>query len=87
MFVPEVAVGFHAQCAAIFVAEPARDGWEIDTAFDANRSEKVAEIMVSDALHADDLRRPIHAVLALVNSHDGGIEWFIGTFGTHFLQH
>lgn len=42
MLVPKVAVHAHSQCAAVFVAEPAGDGGDVDAAFDAGGSEEVA---------------------------------------------
>ena len=46
VFVAEVAVGFHRQRAAVFVAEPARDGGDVHAGFNAARREKMAQIVV-----------------------------------------
>lgn len=42
MFVAEVAVGFHGEGAAVFVAEPTGDGRDVNVAFDATGGEEVA---------------------------------------------
>ena len=47
MFVPQVAVGLHRECASIFVSQPAADCWNIDAGFDAGGGKKVAKVMMS----------------------------------------
>ena len=48
-----VSVRLHAKRAAVFMAEPARDGGNIHAAFDADCGEQVAQIMMRDALYPD----------------------------------
>ena len=53
MLVPQVAVDFHRQGSAVFVAQPAADRRDVDAGFDATGGEEVAKVMVGDATDAD----------------------------------
>ena len=70
MFVAQVAIRFHAQRAAIFVAEPARHGGDIDAALDADGREQMPEIVMCYPLHSDLCGSVRHAVLTLEDPHD-----------------
>lgn len=41
VILPQMAVGFHAQRAAVLVTEPTRNGWNIHAAFDTNGREQM----------------------------------------------
>ncbi len=62
MFIAQVAIRFHTQRAAIFVAQPARHGGDIDAALDADGREQMAKIVMSDPLHSDLCGGVRHAV-------------------------
>ena len=47
--VTQVAIKTHRQCAAVFVAEPAGNRWDVHAAFNAARREEMAQIMVREA--------------------------------------
>ena len=49
MTVAQVTINLHRQCAAVFVAEPAGNRWDIHAAFNASRREQMAQIMVCEA--------------------------------------
>lgn len=42
VLVAEVAVGFHRQSSAVFVAQPARHSWDVNARFNATRGKQVA---------------------------------------------
>jgi hypothetical protein len=48
----QVSVHFHAQRAAVFVPEPPRHGRNVHAAFDADRREKTAQIVVGNPFHS-----------------------------------
>ena len=66
MVLTQVSVRFHAQRAAIFVPEPARNSGNIYAALDANRRKKMAKIVMRNAFHSDFRRRMRHTVLAMM---------------------
>ena len=43
MILSQMSVSFHAKRSAVFMSEPARDGRNINAAFDADRREKVPQ--------------------------------------------
>src|SRR3989441_223780 len=49
MVIAKVAVNFHCQCAAVFVAQPPADGRNINAGFNTPGCEKVTEVVVSEA--------------------------------------
>ena len=69
----QVAIGFHCQCAAVFVSKPARNSWNIDAAFDAARCEQMPQIVMRDAICADLLARAIKRLLAFANAKYFGV--------------
>ena len=73
VFTAEVAVGLHRESPAIFMAEPAGDGWNIDAALNADGREKVTQVVVGDSRHADFLRSPIHRLLAFPHLEDWSV--------------
>ena len=87
MFIAQVAVRFHTQRTAILVAEPARDGGDIDAALDANGRKEMAKIVMSDPLHSDLCGSVRHAVLTLEDPHDRGRRRFNQSFGTQLGEH
>jgi hypothetical protein len=62
---PQMSVRLHAQRAAVFVAEPTRDGGNIDSALNADCGKEMSQIVVRDSLHSDLLGRLRHADLTL----------------------
>lgn len=52
MLLAEVAIGLHGKGAAIGMAQPPRDGRNIDARLDATGGEKVPEIVVIHWLYA-----------------------------------
>ena len=71
MLVPEVAINLLRQSAAVFVTEPATDGWNIDPGFNAPGGKKMPQVVVGDPGHANDFCRSIHRLLAFTNLHYG----------------
>src|ERR1035441_5608694 len=69
MLVPQMSVHLHGQSAADFMPEPTTDGGNVDTRFNAPGCKKVAQIVVGDTGHADDLRGPVHRLLAFSHTH------------------
>src|SRR5205823_14914132 len=84
MVLAQVAVGFHTQCAAVFVSKPARNSGNIDTAFDAYGREQMTEAVVSCPLHSDLRGRMCHAILRFKDAHYGRVRRFISFVGGHF---
>ena len=54
MLIAKVAVGFHCQRSAVLVSEPAGDGGNIYTGFDAGGSEQMAEVVVNDSRKSEN---------------------------------
>jgi len=65
----------------------ARNSRNVHAAFDADRGEKVAEIVMRDALHPDLFRRVRHAVLTFENAHHCCVPRFLRPFRSQFGQH
>lgn len=65
MLIPKVTVGLHGQRAAVSMAKPPRHGWDVDPAFDCDGREEMAQIVMSDPRHADELGCPVDRLLAL----------------------
>ena len=70
VLVTEMTVNLHSQRTTVLVAQPARDGGDVHTGFDAARSEEMTKIVVGDSFHADESCRSVHGFLALVDIHD-----------------
>ena len=83
MLVAQVAVGFHRQCAAVFVAEPPADGGNIHTRLDATSCKQVAQIVMCDAGDFDFLCCAVHRPLTFANTHYICCRRFIRTFFSH----
>jgi len=73
VLIAEVTVNLHRKGAAVFMAEPSAEGWDIDTGFDTPGCEQMPEIMVCDSTHPYNPSSPVHGLLALSNSHDGRV--------------
>jgi hypothetical protein len=82
----QVSVHFHAQRAAVFVPEPPRHGRNVHAAFDADRREKTAQIVVGNPFHSNLRCCMSHAVLAFKDGHDGCVRRFIRSFRSQFGQ-
>ena len=70
VFVSQMSVGFHAQCAAILMSEPTRHRRDVHASLDAARSEQMPQVMVGDAFHPGQLRGAVYGFLALENAHN-----------------
>ena len=65
VLVAKVPVGFHGQRPAVFVAEPARDRWNVHAGFDAPGREQVAQVVVREAWNSNLFARPRKCFIAL----------------------
>ena len=70
VFIAQMAVGLHRQCAAVLMPEPAGDGWNVHTALNAPGSEEVAEVVVRDTSDAHDPRSAVDRPLAAFYLHN-----------------
>src|SRR5580658_9472947 len=67
MGVTKVAVNFHRQRSSVVVAEPTRDGWNINTSLNAPRCKQMAQIMVGDSGNTQKAAGSRQRVLAFSN--------------------
>ena len=84
--VAEVAVDAHGEGAAVFVAQPAADGGDVDAGFDAGGGKEMPKVVVGDAVDAQLLAPAIHGLLAFLDLHHGGGGRFLSPLGAQTLQ-
>ena len=48
-----MAVGFHGERAAVFMPEPAGDGWDLDSGFDSDGGKQMPKVLVGDARNTE----------------------------------
>ena len=59
MLIAQMAVGFHAQRAAVLMSEPARNRWNVHAGLNAACSEQVPQIVVGNAFHTGQFCRAV----------------------------
>jgi hypothetical protein len=77
----QVAVSLHRKNTSVLMAEPTGNGWDVDAAFDTDRCEQVAQIVVCDSCHAHFSGSAIHGALALEDAEKFGGSLFVRPFG------
>lgn len=70
---PQVAIGFHRNCPAVFVPEPTRDSRNVHARFDAARGVQVPEIVMRQSIGPDFFTRSIKGLLAFANAEHLGV--------------
>ena len=86
MFVAQMAVGFHAQRAAVLMPKPTRNCRDVHAGLDAARGKQVAQIVVRDALRAGQLRSAVYLFLTFKNLHHEFVRRLFVQLLAHFLQ-
>ena len=69
MLVAEMAVNFHGQRAAVFVAEPSGDGRDVNAALNAAGGEQMAQIVMGQMSDTGFFFRRFHRQLGLRYAH------------------
>lgn len=83
MLAAKVAIGSHCQRPAVLVIQPARDGWNINAALDADRRKQMPQIMMCNSSDAEFLARRIDCLLRFADAKDLGGQRFLRTFSAH----
>jgi hypothetical protein len=65
---PQMTVGFHCECTAVFMSKPTRDCWNIHSALNANSREQVPQVVMRDAIRANFLACAIERLLAFADT-------------------
>src|SRR5260221_383620 len=82
----QMPVGLHRQRATVLVPEPAGDGRDVHTAFDANRCEEMTKVVVRDAGHAYFFGGAIHRLLALPHEEHFSVWGLVRPRGAHIRK-
>ncbi len=86
MFVAQMPISFHAQCATVLMSEPSGNGGNVHAGFNAARGKRMPQVVVGDAFHTGQLGGAVYGFLALENLHHGFLRQFIWTLRPDFFQ-
>src|SRR4030095_6118146 len=69
VLIAQMTIDLHGQRAAIFVSKPTADCWNVNARLNASRSKEMTQVVMSDALHPDNIGRAVHRPLTLLHAH------------------
>ena len=86
MLIAQVTVGLHCQRSTVLMAEPSRNGRNIDARFNTSRCEQMPQIVMGDSHHADALGGIVDRLLSFSDAQNLFAFQFVCASVPHALQ-